>query len=73
MLTETLRDTRFLSQIALKEITCTTASLCSITFMVVNMPVPSRDPVADPGFLERGFICIMVWGFALLIGETGAR
>ena len=22
---------------------------------------------ADPGFLERGFICIKVWGFALLI------
>ena len=22
---------------------------------------------ADPGFLERGFICIHVWGFALLI------
>ena len=22
---------------------------------------------ADPGFLERGFICIAVWGFALLI------
>ena len=21
----------------------------------------------DPGFLERGFICIKVWGFALLI------
>ena len=21
----------------------------------------------DPGFLERGFICIEVWGFALLI------
>ena len=21
---------------------------------------------ADPGFLERGFICINVWGFALL-------
>ena len=22
---------------------------------------------ADPGFLEKGFICIKVWGFALLI------
>ena len=22
---------------------------------------------ADPGFLECGFICIKVWGFALLI------
>ena len=22
---------------------------------------------ADPGFLERGFVCIMGWGFALLI------
>ena len=22
---------------------------------------------ADPGFLERGFLCIKVWGFALLI------
>ena len=22
---------------------------------------------ADPGFLERGLICIKVWGFALLI------
>ena len=22
---------------------------------------------ADPGFLERGFICIKVWGLALLI------
>ena len=21
----------------------------------------------DPGFLERGFICIKLWGFALLI------
>ena len=21
---------------------------------------------ADPGFLERGFICLKVWGFALL-------
>ena len=24
-------------------------------------------PGADPGFLERGFICIKVWGLALLI------
>ena len=24
-------------------------------------------PGADPGFLERGFKCIKVWGFALLI------
>ena len=22
---------------------------------------------ADPGFLERGFVCIKVWGVALLI------
>ena len=22
---------------------------------------------ANPGFLERGFLCIKVWGFALLI------
>ena len=22
---------------------------------------------ADPGFLERGFICMKVWGFTLLI------
>ena len=21
---------------------------------------------ADPGFLERGFLCLKVWGFALL-------
>ena len=27
----------------------------------------SEGAVADPGFLERGFICIKVWGFALLI------
>ena len=25
------------------------------------------SPGADPGFLERGFICIKVWGFTLLI------
>ena len=25
-----------------------------------------RHPWAEPGFLERGFICIKVWGFALL-------
>ena len=25
------------------------------------------SPVADPGFLERGFICIKVRGFVLLI------
>ena len=24
------------------------------------------DARADPGFLERGFICLKVWGFALL-------
>ena len=23
--------------------------------------------VVDPGFLEKGFICIKVWGFALLV------
>ena len=23
--------------------------------------------VADPGFLERGFMCIKVWGYALRI------
>ena len=26
-----------------------------------------RVTVADPGFLERGLICIKGWGFALLI------
>ena len=27
------------------------------------------DPTAgeEPGFLERGFICLKVWGFVLLI------
>ena len=29
--------------------------------------VSSPNPWADPGFLERGLICIKVWGFALLI------
>ena len=24
-------------------------------------------PWVDPGFIEKGFICIKVWGFALLI------
>ena len=28
---------------------------------------PTWVPGADPGFLEREFICIKVWGFALLI------
>ena len=27
----------------------------------------NRYTGVDPGFLERGFICIKVWGFALLI------
>ena len=32
-----------------------------------RMPIANFDPGADPGFLERVFICINVWGFALLI------
>ena len=28
---------------------------------------PTLEPGADPGFLEREFICIKEWGFALLI------
>ena len=27
----------------------------------------TRNSEADPGFLERGFICFKVWGFALLV------
>ena len=26
-------------------------------------------PGTDPGFLERGFVCVKVWGFALLISS----
>ena len=30
----------------------------------------ARAPGVDPGFLKRRFICINVWGFALLILPT---
>ena len=29
--------------------------------------IKEQQAGADPGFLERWFICIKVWGFALLI------
>ena len=34
---------------------------------VMVMSVHLTTPGADPGFLERGYICMKVWGFALLI------
>ena len=37
--------------------------------MAINRPLTTAmtmsSPGEDPGFLERGFICIKVWGFAL--------
>ena len=41
--------------------------LCLLLRTFVNCLDPDQAPGADPGFLERGFICVMVWGFALLI------
>ena len=32
--------------------------------IAVKLQIYSR---ANPGFLERGFVCIKVWGFTLLI------
>ena len=32
-----------------------------------TMVWPDLDTGTDPGFLERGFMCIKGWGFALLI------
>ena len=42
-------------------------SLCLLLRTFVNCLDPDQAPEADPGFLERVFICVMVWGFALLI------
>ena len=47
-----------LNALYLKE--TSTDEACTIRFIV-----PSSG--ADPGFLKRGFICVKVWGFALLI------
>ena len=37
------------------------------SFKSANFPGKHPDARADQGFLERGFICIKVLGFALLI------
>ena len=42
-----------------------TTKKTTVTF-VVNGALGLMAGV-DPGFVERGFICIKVWGFALLI------
>ena len=33
----------------------------------VSFEILLKAPGADPGFLKRGFICIMEWGFLLLV------
>ena len=35
--------------------------------MALDKDTYPQNTGADPGFLERGFICIKVWGFPLLI------
>ena len=37
----------------------------TMTIDVINIELAGSG--VDPGFLESGFICIKVWGFALLI------
>ena len=43
---------------------CLSLSLCIPSFVLPDL---LTSPGAEPGFLERGFICINLWGFALLI------
>ena len=42
-------------------------SLIAKSSGLILLPLQVKGAVADPGFLERRFICIKVWGFALLI------
>ena len=52
-------------------IKCTTNALCvtlsSGSTVAKDLSVLHMCPRADPRFLERGFICINAWLFALLI------
>ena len=37
------------------------------TIMFCRCDVVMLYPEADPGLLERGYICLKVWGFAMFI------
>ena len=37
------------------------------SLVMTNSKYAGADPGLDPGFLERGFICIKMWRFALLM------
>ena len=41
--------------------------ISSIQIKVADSSLTAGGAGADPGFLERGSICIKEWGFALLI------
>ena len=43
---------------------CSFFKVSHIVCMVVSIAIIARSPASgvDPGFLERGFICIKVWG-----------
>ena len=43
------------------------ASNASSTILIIKMFILDSRPGADPGFIERGFMFIKGWGFALLI------